>query len=436
MSINQERQERNIIATSTACLEWTITGQQDMYLLYDQAHYNKVSTSDGWWHRTLALHPYHWLRLSGAGIIEPWDALRSILTQPNRPPIAFPPLLVALFLSNSANPAASEQRQVFQWVAYAVREMLPVLPSLGREAGWNEVPPAQLDQLSMAILDALLHQAPAIPWPQSDGVEVQILTQMVDVLWTFPTTLTRQVSEVAAAYFQQRLEADQQWFEDEDASFEDDDPITIYRWSLLGNLGAMRFWRAPWPTIRGLSVHAPMHEILFTWYQALIIMHPDAPIIDDVDLAWLCDGMLGAPYDAPFSRLLTACAAIETLNIPVTGLYERIAVVQQEVAQGSYFPGGRWELPVPAGWPVVWSYGAALVRLIVGKDGCWVRLVPAQSSWGCVLWWHPHSDPPISWTLAFSDAVTSLSLMGLHATLWEFWRDLRVYGHPNLSNGV
>jgi hypothetical protein len=436
MSMNQEPLERSIITIPEARLEWTTTGKWDMYLLYDQADYSQSSTSDGWWHRTLMLHPHHWLRLSGVGTIEPWYALQFILAQPHHPPIAFPPLLVALFLAHSPNPAALGQRQAFQWVAYAVREMLPVLSTPGPEAEWNEVLPHQLDQLSTAILNALLHPVPILPWPQSDGVKVQVLTRIADILWIFPPTLTRQISEVVGAYFQQRLEGDGQWLEDEESSFEDDDPISITRWSLLGNLGTMRFWREPWPTLRGLSIQAPMHEILFTWYQALVIMHPDAPIIDDTDLTWLCDGVLGAPYDAPFSRLFAACAAIETLNISVTGLYERILVVQQEAAQGSYLPRGRWELLVPAEWPVFWSYGAAIVRLIVGEDGCWVRLIPAQSSWGCVLWWRPHSDPPTCWTLAFADDVTSLCLLGLHATLWSLWRDLRVHGQPIGVNGA
>ena len=431
------------LSAPLARLEMSKTKRIELYLGYEYAEYVQVETADGWWHRTLALHPDHWLRLSGAATIDPWNALQLILAQPDRSPIPLPPLLVALFLSLSAHPSASEQRQLFQWVAYAVREMLPVLPVSGREAGWNTVSDDQIDELVTSILTALLPQAATIPWPQRDGVEVQALVQLANMLWTFPPTLTRQIPEVANAYFQQRLVADQQWLEDddgilqnEDASLEDDDPISITRWSLLGNLGAMQFWRTPWPLIRRLSVQAPMHELLFTWYQALVIMHPDAPIIDDADLAWLCDGTLGAPYDAPFGHLLAACTVIETLNIPVTSLYERIAALQQDAGQGRYLPDGRWELPVPAAWPVVWAYGAAKVRLIASSDGCWVRLMPAQWSWGSVLWWRPHSDPPTCWTLAFSDDATSLCLVGLHTALWELWRDLRVDGQPARSNGA
>lgn len=413
-----------------ARLEIPETGRIELYLGYEYAEYQQEDTPDGWWHRTLTLHPHHWLRLSGDRTIEPWNAFQSILANPDRSPIPLPPLLVALFLAQSPDPNVSEQRQVFQWVAYAVRELLAILPLSARHAGWNEIASDQLDDLAMAILDALLHQKPTLPWPQLDGVEVQILSQMADILWAFPPTLTRQIPQVAAMYFEQRLEDDRRGVEDEDLLLEDEDPISITRWSLLGNLAAIRFWRTPLPTIRGLSVQAPMHEILFIWYQALVIMHPDAPIIDDADLAWLCDGVLGALYDAPFSQLLAAQPVIDTLNIPVTESQKRIAALQQNVAQGMCLPEGRWEIPVSNDWLVVRVYGAAAVRLVAGPDGCWVRLIPAQWGWGSVLWWRPQSKPPTCWTLAFGDDLASPYLLSLHEALWEVWRDLCLHGRP------
>src|ERR1044071_4339548 len=110
-----------------ARLEMTETDRIELYLGDEYAEYLQGEHPDGWWYRTLALHPYHWLCLSGSTTIEPWNAFQAILANPERPPICLPPLLVALFLAYSPNPNASEQRQVFQWVAYAVREMLPVL---------------------------------------------------------------------------------------------------------------------------------------------------------------------------------------------------------------------------------------------------------------------------------------------------------------------
>lgn len=424
------------LSTSEARLEMPETKRIELYLGYEYAEYIQGKTADGWWHRTLSLNPHHWLRLSGSATMEPWHALQSILAQPDRLPIALPPLLVALFLARSSNPGVSEQRQLFQSVAYAIREAQTVLPLTARQPGLHTMESHELDQLCMVILDALLQQASTVPWPHSDGGIVQVLAHMADVLWTFPPALTRKIPEVAAGYFERRLQADQQWLDDEDTSFEDDDPVSITRWSLLGSFGAMRFWRTPWPTIRGLSLQAPMHEMLFTWYQALVIMHPDAPTIDDVDLAWLCDGMLGAPYDAPFGQLLAACSVIETLNLSLTDLHKRIAVLEQEVAQGTHMPDKRWELSVSTNWTVVKMYGAATVRLVVGAHGCWVRLIPAQWSWGSVLWWRPQSDPPTCWVLAFDDDLKSPCLLTLHEVLWELWRDLHLYGHSALVHGA
>jgi hypothetical protein len=436
MSMNQEPLERSIITTPEARLEWTTTGKWDMYLLYDQAHYSQLSTSDGWWHRTLVLHPHHWLRLSGSGMIEPWKALESILSQPDRSSIMLPPLLVALFLAHSTNPEAVEQRQLFQWTAYAVREVLPLLPVSNREAGWHHALPDQLDHLSTAILDALLNEDLKLPWPLIDGIEAQILTHMADVFWTFPPALTRRIPQIAASYFEQCLEDGQEWLEDEDSNLENDGSISITPWSLLGNLGAMRFWRQPWPSIRGLSIQAPMREILFIWYQALIIMHPDAPIIDNGDLTWLCDGVLGGTYDGPFDTLYAFSAHIEALSVPLVEKQAGIAALEQESTNGTFLPSGRWELAMSSNWPIRWTFGIATSRLVAGPDGVWVRLVPAQQSWGSVLWWRPHRHPPACWSIALGGSLNSVQILALHESLWHQWRDLRVYGRLINGNAV
>lgn len=425
------------LSAPQARLEMTETDRIELYLGYEYAEYLQGELPDGWWYRMLALHPYHWLRLSGAITIEPWDAFQTILANPERSPIPLPSLLVALFLAHSPHPNASEQRQVFQWVAYAVREMLPALHATAHQTGTTEVISDQLDQLGTTIIDALLHEAPSVPWPKSDKAEAQVLIRMAELLWSFPPALTRQIPQAAATYLEQCLEIDQQWLDDEDdsldddaASSESDDPISITPWSLLGNLSALRFWRKPGPTIRGLSVQAPMREILFTWYQALVIMHPDAPIIDDADLMWLCDETLGLPYDAPFGHVLAACSVIETLNIPSTELQQRIVSLQEEAMQGTYSPGGHWDITIPTTWSEVRTYSVTTMRLVVEPNGFWIRLMPSQWSWGSVLWWRPQSAPPTCWALAFGNDLTSPCLLTLHEALWELWRDFNVYGRP------
>lgn len=199
----------------------------------------------------------------------------------------------------------------------------------------------------------------------------------------------------------------------------------------LGYLSAIRFWREPWPTIRGLPIHTSMLEFLALWHQALIIMDPNAPRITDTQLAWLCDGMLGKPLDGPFDHLIRAIEENSPLNGSATEWQERIATLEHEADRGTACSHGCWEAQRTMHWPVFSMYQVASMRLVAGPEGCWVRLMPSEERWGSVLWWRPGRRAPTCWSLALGEAVTTIPLLALHATFWHIWRDLRVAGCPS-----
>jgi hypothetical protein len=186
MLMNQGLSESSIVATPQARVEWTTSGPRDLYLLYDQAHYLEASTPDGLWQRTLTLDPYHWFRLSGTADTSPWEAIRMVLREPNRPAFTLPALLVALFLSRAAQPDTVEQRHLFHWVAFALPQVRTRLPAGSLQAGWNELSIDILDACLPVIINVLLEDDPEIPWVFSDGDWLQVLDYLGDYLWRFP----------------------------------------------------------------------------------------------------------------------------------------------------------------------------------------------------------------------------------------------------------
>lgn len=428
MLIHQELLGRSIIATPHACLEWTTTGPRDIYLLYDQAYYSQSSTSDGWWQRSLALDPYHSLRLSGSADTSPWDAMHAILRQPHRPAISLPALIVALFLARSDDPNTAEQRHLFRWVAAAIPELRTGIPGGSLQAEWDKIPVNNFEHLVPIIINVLLQYDQKVPWALSDSVWLQTLDHLGNALWRFPPYTTREITASAATHLEQMASAD----EESELSY-----LHIRRrgrWSAIGYLSAIRFWREPWPTIRKLPIQLPMLEFLELWHQALVIMHPEAPAISDTNFSWLCNGMIGGANDGPFDSLFVDNPDIEAFGRSAVEWQQQIAMLKQEAARGTCRPRGCWEVAISSRWPILSAYSVATMRVVAGSKGCWVRLIPAGTSWGSVLWWRPEKCPPTCWALALDEALSSVQVLALHETLWQMWRDLRVNGYLTGAN--
>lgn len=424
MSMNHDLPARSRITTPRARLEWTTMGSEDIYLLYDHADYRQSSTSDGWWHRTLALDAYNVLSLSGTADSSPWEALRTILHHPNRPPIALPALVVAMFLTRAANPDTWEQRYLLRWVLASIPEWYTSIPAGSFHAGWDEVSDTAQHHFLHLFINVLLQFDPQVPWVLPDGVWFQALDQLGEFLWSFLLYPTRMITADAARHLEQVGHAN------DDSARTSGYTEDTARWSVIGNLSAIRFWREPWPTLRGLPIQSSILDFLQIWKQALVIMHPDAPPISDTQFSWLCDGRIGAPDDGPFDSLVVASPNIDGLGHSVTEWQKQIVMFKQEAARGTCRPSGCWAVAVSSEWPVLSAYGVATMQIVSGPKGYWVRLIPAGTSWGSVVWWLPEKRPLTSLALALGKALDSVQVLALHATLWQIWRHLRVEGRP------
>jgi hypothetical protein len=407
------------VTTSQARVAWITHGPRDMYLLYDQAHYHESFTPNGWWERTLALDPYHWFHLSGTIGTSPSEAVHAILQQRDRPAFTLPALIVALFLARSAQPNTLEQRQLFRWVASAILHMQRCLPPGSLHAGWSNVGVDIVEQSLSPLINGLLQIDPRVPWTLPDGAWFQVLHHLSDSLWRFPPYAIRAInSAVATAH------------EDEGSEEQKQHPSQLDAATALGYLSAIRFWSQPWPTIRGLPIRTSMLEFLPLWHQVLVIMDPNAPGITDAQLVWLCDGTIGKATDGPFDHLMIAVEESSAVGSSAAEWQEHIVMLRQEAVRGTERPGGSWEVQQPVLWPELLMDHVATLRIVVGAQGCWVRFIPAEERWGSVFWWRPTRRPPTCWSLALGEALTSPSLLALHATLWQMWRNLKVDGCP------
>lgn len=419
MSLSQGMQGSTIIATADACVEWATPISQAWYLRSSQVRYRESSTPDGWWQRTFVLDPTHWLCLSGRPYTTPTDAFRTILMQPDRPPIPLSLLVITMFLAATPHPDRVEQQQALAWVISAFPQVLHRLAVVSPVAGWEDLSRPLLDDLSPLVIDALLDPSSLMRWNFHDGVWADVFADVADTLWQFPSNAVRQiVTDAVARHESQRMNR----YAPSDG------------WTVLGALSAMRFWHEPWPTIRGLPVQTSLRDLLHLWQQALIMMHPAAPAITDAQIAWLCDGTVGGPYDGPFVRLRAASPDRVACGRSPGEWQEYITHLRNETAQGAYDSTGCWEVVVSSAWPILVAFGVRTIRVMAGRDGCWVRLIPAERSWGSVLWWCPRKHPPAYWPMAFGQPVTSTQILAFHATLWQVWRNLRVDGCPENRN--
>jgi hypothetical protein len=302
-----------------------------------------------------------------------------------------------------------------------IPEVRTGIPAGSFYAGWVNIATDTWDAVISIIINMLLQRDFEIPWALPDGKWLQLLDQLGEVLWCFLPNDTRGITYVAAKHLEELARADEN-------ATRTSLHVAMAQWAAIGDLSAMRFWREPWPTLRGVPIQVLMLDFVQLWHQALVIMHPDAPTIPDTHFSWLCDGRIGAPDDGPFDSLLAARPNTEGLGLSATEWQQQIAMLKQEAARGTCRPSGRWEVSITSQWPVLSAYGVATIRIVAGPKGCWVRLIPADTSWGSVLWWRPEKRPPTCWALALGEALNNVHVLALHATLWQMWRHLRVEG--------
>lgn len=393
------------------------------YLNYAHARYFHIQTNDGWWHRKLVLTENHWLCLSGSLDTPPSEAFWSIVSQSARPHLPLPVLLTALFLSMVADPDALDQRALYQEVALAVADLLPLIQASQSTADKPGSP--DVGERSSLVVNGILQNASPILWPRRESDQLELLSGVVNHLWRFPPDLVRHLVLTTLDFYDTTQESFHDEKDGSDASTSFLTPLGILR-----RVSALRWWYDLHFTFRDLPIHAELRYAPYIWEQLLLLKHPDAPVISDATFTWLCGGSIGNPYEAPLTEFLTIDQLLTELPISLTCYLAHIKKLSEESTSGIYTSVGQWEYIVDAQLPILQALHIHSMRIVATPQGCWVRLITDPTSWGRVLWWLPEVEPPPSLAFILAAPRTSPEVRIVHTTLWEFWRDLRVLGHP------
>lgn len=392
---------------------------EHVFLRFDTKTCDYSESSPIWWRTTWQFTNRDWLRLSAPLSIDPQQAFWSLLSHRERPSIPLPILITTYFLISNRGASPHTLCDSFSEVAQAVSDILRLLPPrLPLVSGITLIAPDQLEQLTLLVVDAILHGVKPIPWPSYDGDSVMLMLQLVEYFWTFPPDLVRCFVDEEDTEHGPVMKVEH-----------DHAAITSSRISsdglqLLSRMSMLRGWNEPLPRVRGLPIRSQKQMLSLVVDQALLLMHPDAPPINDALIKWLCNGTLGDEQSVPMVDLWDLDRVIEDLQMSTAALLDRVSIFHQEVVGSMHTPEGQWKIQVSARLPILMAIPIATVRLVVNPEGMWVRLIPSNS-WGVLLWWRPQMEPPHSLSFAVQ---TRIEALGLHATLWEFWRDLCVTG--------
>lgn len=392
-------------------------------------------TEDGWWHRTAALHTDVWIRLSGRGDIGPQDALWLVLSQSDRPAMPLQPLIVALFLTQPHDVNTPYDTALFRWIALGIAEVLRGLPETPLRASTNALTPAACDTFVQTMITAIVEERLPQDWPVTDYGCLQVLIALAAYLWTWPPDLVRHMTGITAQVYaggpfdddEDREEEGESWIESDP-----DDATHLTAAALLRNISGLHRWSSGLPKIRGLTIQMPMSSFPVLWNQMLVIVHPDAPPVDDSDVAWLCGGVLGHREDDPFNDFGSLDDRIAALGVSPRARRDHIATLQAEATGGTYSPQGSWTCLISDHLPVLAGLDLHMLWLVATPNGCWIRLIPSAGHWGRVLWWQPALEPPLPLAVVLETGISTNAILALHETFWILWRDLCVVGHPGL----
>lgn len=388
----------------------------DPAFLYDTETYDDSESSTIWWHEAWKFTDRNWVRLSAPLHIEPQDAFWVLLSHRERPSLPLPIIITTFFLISHGDPHPSVRTDLFSDVSHAVSDLLLLLPP---QLPITLVAPDQLEQLTASVMNAILHGVKPIPWPTYDGDSFVLMLQLVERFWAFPPDLVRCFVDNEDTEHGPVMQAEH-----------DQADITSSRISsdglwLLSRMSMLRGWNYPLPSVRGLPIRSQTQQLILVIYQALVLMHPDAPPISDALLAWLCDGTLGSEDSVPMVDLWDLDRVVEERGISTTALLDHISTLRPEAAVGVHKPMEQWTFQVSTRLPFLKAIRIATIRSVVSPEGMWIRLIPVDNSWGVLLWWRPQVEPPPSLFLA---AQTKIEAFALHTILWELWRDLCVTG--------
>lgn len=196
----------------------------------------------------------------------------------------------------------------------------------------------------------------------------------------------------------------------------------------LLQLSGIHLWRTQLPLVRQLSVRMTTFAFPTLLQQALVLTYPDAPSIQDADLAQLTDGTIGYESDPPALVQLPYNAAVNLPDFSPALSRTRITAL---VAAGRTLSVGQRDIPADGRFPLFRACDLRAMRLMVLPEGCWVRLLPHRDAWGKVLWWRPQLEPPVCLAFALGVGREHPLVWAVHETMWMLWREMSDTGAPH-----
>lgn len=399
------------------------------YLTYGAAQYDQGSPRYNWWQRSAILRDHHLIRFDWRVDVPPLDAFWTLLAAPKQPQLPLPTWLAALFLIQVDDPAPLEHRCMFHWVATAVHSIITRASSRRNDRHRTSIASVTTDRVVSYVVDAILTENPLVPWPERNDEAVRTLIALTEHLWSFPPALVRALVDQTLAE-RTRDSLPTVMSNDDETWLEKDIPHRLMPLDHFRRLSTLRTWDRSLPTIRGLRLGVSPQSFPFAWEQALIFMHPDAPLISDERLAWLCHHTIGHYHDTLLAESLNLDERVMDVRTTPDMCMNHVRTFHRQAQDGLEVALGQWEWFVAENLPVFQVLGFQVVRIVAVPHGLWVRLIPRSGGWGHVVWWNPQIDLPVGLLFPLNIIPSGLAAWSLHVMLWELWRDLVVTGQP------
>lgn len=387
--------------------------------------YEQCQANARWWQRTVTATDDQWLRLSGRSGTSPANAWSTILGERSRPVLPLPMLVLGDFVAYMEDQVRPETWHFFHWVVWGLDDLLRFSPLPPSRTGEVTDAPESIHTMTHALIDAVLDGSSFIPWPIVDGVQLQTLIYLGELIWSFPASLVRRFVTTMVVlnernHGHKHLPPSQQ--------------ITspLVGPGQLLQLSGIHLWRTQLPHVRQLSLRMSAFAFPALLQQALILTHPDAPSVQDADLAHLCNGTIGYESDPPAPVQPRYNDAVNLPEFSPILARARIAAAARELAiEAATIPVGQWDIPTSSRFPLFRAIDLRAIRILATPEGCWVRLLPYSEEWGKVLWWKPQIDPPACLAFALGTGREHALVWAVHETIWMLWRDLRISGTPD-----
>lgn len=226
-----------------------------------------------WWQRTIVATDGQWLRLSGRDQTNPADTWSDLLNDHHRRTLPLPLLVLTDFIAHAENHAQSQSQWLFYWVAWALDDLLRLSPLPPSRMGGTSTMPELIDNMAHRVMEALIAGNLLIPWPTTDGAQLQTLIRIGEIVWSFPPALVRQLVNSFVTLNQRDMRDAVDPDDRQDAVDLGDQQVEDSFVGQLVQLSGIHWWRAGAPQLRQLPFRMSTMAFPTLIQQALVVRH-------------------------------------------------------------------------------------------------------------------------------------------------------------------